>query len=249
MISSARSLVFLTWAAASTAFAQTPPPPLRMLDYYYPKSGQMANLQTLQKEYASVLKNAGWDKPRMVFRSMAGPQRLAVLRGYNSHTEMPNSSNFPAKLKDVQSQVATMTLRMGEAAEKVERYIDNVLPDMSTGTPAEPPRYYRTTTVQVRPEKADEYIALLKNELIPALKRAGVKVYSVTRREFGGSRYQFRTSMSLNSLADLDAEGAAARAMGAEGYQRYVAKIRTMITDLEYGLVEYLPELSYVPGK
>lgn len=249
MNSSARNYTLLIWAAASAAFAQTQPPPIRVLDYYYPKSDQLANLQTLQKEYAGLLKKASWDNPRMVYRAMAGPRTLVVLRGYTSHADVPNTGNFPAKLKAVQSEVTTMTLRMSGAADKVERHIDNVLPGLSTGLPADPPRYYRTSTVQVKPEKVDEFIALVKNEILPVWKKAGVKAYSVTQRGFGGSRYEFRLATSLNSLADLDDPIPMAKHLGAEEYKRFLARYRAMINDLEYNLYEFMPELSYLPGR
>ncbi|MCC6537035.1 MAG: hypothetical protein IT162_05765 [Bryobacterales bacterium] len=249
MTSSVRNLALFFWAAATAAFAQNQPPPIRLLDFYYPKSSQVANLQTLQKEYAGILKKAGWDKPRMVYRAMSGPRALVVLRGYTSHADIPNGGNFPAKLKDVQTEVTTMTLRMSEASERVERYIDNVLPGLATGAPADPPRYYRTSTVQVKPEKIDEFLALVRNEILPAWKKAGVKAYAVTQRGFGGSRHEVRLAISLKSLTDLDEPIPMAKHLGAEEYKRFLVRYRALINDLEYNIFEFMPELSYKPGR
>ena len=100
---------------------------------------------------------------------------------------------------------------------------------------------------RVRPEKVDEYLALMKSDLLPAVKKAGLKDYSLARVRFGAPSSDFLSVAAMDSWADLDGTSWIIRAMGEDGYQRFLAKLRPLRTESEWNIYRYMPDLSYQP--
>ena len=101
---------------------------------------------------------------------------------------------------------------------------------------------------RVRPDKVNEYLALLKSELFPAVKKAELKSYSIAQVRYGAPTSEFLSVSGLNNWAQLDERGGIPKAMGEDGYQRFLAKIRPLILASEYNIYRLERDLSYLPA-
>ncbi len=105
----------------------------------------------------------------------------------------------------------------------------------------------RVRRVFLRPEKTDEFIALVKTELMPFVKQSGVGTFAYSRVRFGGASNEFSSVTGINSWADLDEMPSYIKAMGDAKYKAYVAKTSSMITRAEVNVYRYQADLSYMP--
>jgi hypothetical protein len=100
--------------------------------------------------------------------------------------------------------------------------------------PAAPPATTRllVTTTHVKPEMIDEWLALQRDEVIPALKRAGVTEYVVYGTVIGDAT-QFISVRPLPSFAEFDGPDLLARVLGPERAAALAAKLRARTFALE----------------
>ena len=108
----------------------------------------------------------------------------------------------------------------------------------------------RTLRTVVKPDKVMEYMALIRDEVMPAAKKSGVKWYSVARVRYGAASSEFISVMGMDSWADLDGESPVVKGMGGrEAYVRFVARITPLTEHSQYDIYRFQPELSYLPEK
>ena len=88
-------------------------------------------------------------------------------------------------------------------------------------------------------------MALMKNEVLPALKKGGVKDYRARRVEYGGSRDVITTRTGLSSWAELDGPTAMEKALGKPGASALSKKVQALAT-AQYSLYTPVPEISFV---
>jgi hypothetical protein len=105
----------------------------------------------------------------------------------------------------------------------------------------------RVLVTDVRPDKIGDYLDLMKNEILPAVKKGGVKDYTFASRRFGAPNTQFISVAGMNSWADFDGEFGAEKGLGKEGYKALVAKVRMLITSSQYDVYRFESDLSYLP--
>jgi len=109
------------------------------------------------------------------------------------------------------------------------------------------PKMVSVLRVHLHPAKVDEYLALAKSELLAAVKKSGVKTYSVARARYGASRAEITSVLGIDSWADLDETSPVAKAMGADAYQKYLNKVRPLMQDVDYNVYRFQPDLSFLP--
>ena len=79
--------------------------------------------------------------------------------------------------------------------------------------------------VSVKPDMLDEWTDLVKNEVLPAYKKAGIPSVMAMQTALGnGSEFQFVTPLEKMSMLDLPP--VLDRALGKEGAARLMAKLR-----------------------
>lgn len=94
---------------------------------------------------------------------------------------------------------------------------------------AAPPVRIQVQVVQVKPDMVGTYQDLIKNELIPGLKKAGITYrWTFTEAPFGQG-FTFISVQPITNLAQFDQPGALQRAIGADGVANYNAKLRPTI--------------------
>jgi len=95
----------------------------------------------------------------------------------------------------------------------------------ATKTSAPSTTRFSVTVTQVKPDMLQEWLDIQKNEVNPALKKAGVTQRNVSSTRFGNT-YEYLASTPLENYAQLDSPSPFVRALGAEGSAKLAAKIR-----------------------
>lgn len=93
-------------------------------------------------------------------------------------------------------------------------------------TAATPPTMSRVTITQVKADMLDEWLDLQKNEVTPALKKAGVRTRTVYSSGLFGTAGEYLTLTPIDKFADFDVQGPLVKALGAEAAARLNAKLR-----------------------
>lgn len=103
---------------------------------------------------------------------------------------------------------------------------------------------------QVKPEMANAYEALIKNELLPAAKKGGQPFrWTFTNGPMSGSGFTYTAVTPIPDFATFDQPGgpAARRAMGEAAWSAYQAKLRPMVVSTQSSLQTMREDLS-LPG-
>ena len=219
----------------------------RSITFYKINPGRIGDFQAAVKEYNAVLAKANYDKPYSMWVSQTGDREYALVTFHAKLAELDKLRSDDPKLKDQQSDLTRIGARLMQCAEEYRRSIAELDKDLSSPPSKDTPKMVSVLTIHLHPDKVDEYLALAKSELLPAVKKSGIKTYSVARTRYGGSRAEITTAMGIDSWADLDGTSPIAKAMGAEAYQKYLNKARPLMRDAEYNVYRYQPELSYRP--
>jgi hypothetical protein len=92
--------------------------------------------------------------------------------------------------------------------------------------PAEAQARFRATVTRVKPDMLNEWIDLQKNEVVPALKKAGVKTRTVLSSGIFGTSGEYVIIQPFDSTAEFDGPSPLVRALDAPGAARLQEKLR-----------------------
>ena len=231
-------------AVASSAFAQDAN--IRSVTLYTVKPDRVGDFQAAIKDYAALLAKGGSTRYSSAWVSLTGPREYAIVSYYTKWADLDTTPD--PNMKDLAADQARAGMRIVACTESSRRIIDEIRPDLSLPASGEVPKMIRVLVTDVRPDKVNDYLDLVKNEILPAVKKGGVKDYTVASRRYGAPSIQFISVAGMNSWADFDGGFGAEKGLGKEGYQAMVAKVRTLISSSQYNVYRYLPDLSYLPA-
>lgn len=118
-------------------------------------------------------------------------------------------------------------------------------PPAAPAAPATQARqWYSVTFTEVKPDKVAEYERLQKEELIPALKKAGyTERYAYTRAQFGhANSYTFSTPMK--DLAHFDDPNPLVKAIGQPAGEALWAKLAACLVSSRTAAYRSMPSIS-----
>jgi hypothetical protein len=98
------------------------------------------------------------------------------------------------------------------------------------------------------PGRSGDYAAYLRNDFMPAIRKAKPVAYGVSRTGHGGDPNEFVTARYMEKMADLDGPNLLQLAIGADGAAKLQAKTAGMIQRQERRIFRFVPELSFAPG-
>ena len=108
-----------------------------------------------------------------------------------------------------------------------------------------PPQRISVAVAQVKPDMVGTYQDLIKNELIPALKKAGVQYrWTWTNTAMGGTGFTFAAVQPVTSYAQYDQPNPAQRAMGDAAFATYNAKLRATLVSTHTTISTLRQDLS-----
>jgi hypothetical protein len=208
------------------------------------KLGQEESWKAAVKDYAAVVKKAGSDQGFTVWESQSGPAQHAVV-WYSSKWKEINEQN--PKLKPVEAEMARLFARLDTVTDSLETWIDEMQPDMMVRSKEIPPMV-RVGRTRVVSGKMDELKALLREQIVPAIKKSGATDYGVAVARYGTPSNEFHSYLGLNGWADLDGPIGTEKGMSAAEYKAFLDKVAPLIESTEWSMWKYEPELSYIPA-
>ncbi len=231
----------------STLMAQSAVPVFREVTHVTILPGRLGDFRAAWKEYNDLLRKAGWDKRTSVWQSATGVNEFRIVTAHNKLAEMDTPIRMDPRMKESAVQLQAINMRIGACIEHSTRVIDQIVADLSLPLAKDPPKLLRVRRVTLRPDKLGEFTALVKSEVMPAVKQSGIATYAYSRVRFGGPGNELYSVTGLSSWADLDDMPPFVKAMGEAKYQAYLAKANTMITRSEVNIYRYQADLSYIP--
>jgi hypothetical protein len=120
------------------------------------------------------------------------------------------------------------------------------LASVAQSAPAPPP-LFQFTYVQVKPGMDREYIAYLKSDANPALKKAGVTYRDVWETATFGIAGQYVLVQRIDKIAQYD-ENALQKALGEVPYRALLAKRATLIVSARSVMITAWPEGGFDPA-
>ena len=244
-----RTLLMTTLAGlAVPMFGQTPAAPqLLQVARVNVKPDRVAEWLEIEKQYSEAYKKGGGEF-RYVYRNSAGsPFEYMVSTGVGNYASLDDKSPYAKGWSE--AEFARMTARRNQCVDSVRTTYERTIPELAIPAPtgAAPRNIARLVRTTVRPGMDDQYLAIMKNEYVPALKKAGVTGFLVRRVEWGASRNVFTMLGRHEKFAELDEGSVLTKALGAEAAAKLLAKLRQTIVSAEYLLYTRLPESSYQP--
>jgi len=119
---------------------------------------------------------------------------------------------------------------------------------LSTPALAQPaPTLYRHVHTHVKPDMLNEWLDLQKNEVVPALKKAGQNTRSVYVSGLFGNSFEYVTITPFAKYADFDAGSPIVKALGQPAAARLNEKLRKCIVSQNSYVGTRLTEISNVP--
>ena len=146
-----------------------------------------------------------------------------------------------------EAELARMGARRAQCLESVRTTYERPQPDLGfnpAGTPQ--PKTIQMVRVNVRQDMVEQWMATVKNELVPAWKKAGQPGILARRVEFGSARNPFTFRVPLNKWADLDGANPLVKALGQDGWAKLGAKLNSM-GSAEWLIYNYVADLSVLP--
>jgi hypothetical protein len=120
------------------------------------------------------------------------------------------------------------------------------LPIQAPGQESAPDRRVHVLQISVKPDMLDEWTDLVRSEVLPALKKAGIPSVTATQTALGNANEFFFIS-PLEKMSMLDMPPALERGLGKEAGQRLTAKLRRCTFFMRSYLVTLVGGLSNAP--
>jgi len=88
------------------------------------------------------------------------------------------------------------------------------------------PQYARVTITHVKPDMLNEWLDIQKNEVVPALKKAGQTTRTVYHASLFGNSYEYVVITPFQKFAEFDAGNPLIKALGETAAARLQEKLR-----------------------
>jgi hypothetical protein len=131
-------------------------------------------------------------------------------------------------------------------------YAAQMRPDLSMmGDMSAVPKLAVINSIHTLPGKGPVFESLLKTDILPAVKKAGVKYYLVSQTVFGGDPNEYVTVTPMESYAEVGKGSPVARGMGGQAaFNRWLAKVSGVVASQERSVARFIPDLSFpAPAK
>ncbi len=242
--------LLLAAALASFTFAQTQPPAPQFYRVQVIKTnpGVSAEWQTLYKnEVLPALKKAGV-KQQTVLQVVQGDVRQWVI--ISAALENFAQLDEPTPLVKALGEEGARALnnKQGRLLAEWRSYVSQGRPDLGIApASSEPMKLATSIKTIVMPGRAAEWEKFVKENLLPATKKAGIKGVLAGKVAFGGDTDEYRTLLLFDSYAD-GLKFAQALAKAQAELNLATAPPAGVVAHREALVVRYVPELSIRPA-
>jgi hypothetical protein len=241
-------LVALALSAVSTVMAQSPSPSnarkWSVVVIATIKPDMRSEFEAWQKEMTAAYKKA--DVPsRAVLQTVMGNlfEYISVVP-LNHFADMDGAS--PVERALGKEEAAAFMRKGAMYVTSVHRLASSAMDDLSIRSQApENAPFALVTSLHLVAGKSADYEAWMKNEYLPAVKKAEVKNFWVSRTVFGGDPNERVTVRLMKNMAEIDNGPVITKALGEEGARKLMSGATGIVGSVEYRIVQYRPDLSY----
>jgi len=222
----------------------TPAPEWSLVTITTIKPDARSEYEAWQKEVTAAFKKAEVPS-RAVLQTVMG--NLFEYVSVSPLTHFANMDGPSPIERALGKEDAAGLLRKGAAyVTSVHRVASRALDDMSIRTKtSEPSEYALVTSMHLVAGKESEFNAWMKNDYLPAMKKAEVKNFWVSQTMFGGDPNERIIVRLLKNLAEFDAGPVLTKALGEEGARKLRARGTGIIDSVHFSVLHYRADLSY----
>lgn len=241
-----RCLIAAALAASVSTFSSAQPGKIRSITFVSVKPDRIGDFQAELKEVHALMKKDNSTRYSSVWVSLTGPREYAIVSYFDKWSELDAGAD--SATKDDAADLARLQTRMIDCATSWRRTIEELQPDLSLPqTSMEMPKMVRVLTTLVRPDKYKDYLDLVKSDVLPAAKKGGLTTFMFAETRYGAPNTQVTSVIAMDKWADLDEPFGIEKALGKDGYQALLQKVRPLIVQAEVNEYRFQPELSYLP--
>jgi len=239
-------LTTLTIAIPSISTGQTAPSP----EWSVITSTQIRpefrqEFEAVQKEVTAAYKKAGVPYRYVVQTILGDLEEYVSIAPISKLAEMDGPSPLVKALGDAGSQ--RLLRKIGGYIMSAHRVTMLAMNDISIRTPGDPGEFGQVTTMRLAPGKAADFTAFMKEDYLPAMRKADVANLWVSRPIYGGDLNERVTVRIMHKLAELDGGPPTTKALGAEGAQKLAAKQARIVESVHLSVGHLRTDLSLMP--
>lgn len=242
-----RILLLSTCVAALSTGLSAADPNFQRTTVFTIKPDRVNDFEAAVKDINALAKKANVSLPAFVAQSATGPEHYVLVNQSEKMSDLfPEGP--PLELQAHMAELAPIIQRLTSCLEKTESIVLQIRRDLSMAVPATstPPRLVLSSFVQVKPGKTEEWAALVKNEMLPAYRKAGVKSIGVNEARFGAPAGMFVMTAFSDKAADLEADPLLA-SMGPENLRKLIDKFLPLTESFRQHVFRVRADLSYIP--
>ncbi len=241
-----RSVVFALAASTLSLAQPQAAPDWAVITTVRIRPESRAEFEAMQKEITAAYKKGGAPY-RVVTQTIFGD-----LMEYTSIVPLAKFADMdgPSPLDKALGAAGSQRLlkRAGAYLTGVDRVSSLALHSLSIETPmADPGQFVHITTFRLVTGKGAEFTEYMKNEYIPAMRKAEIANLWLSQPIFGGDPNERVMIRFMHSLAEIDAGPPTRKALGVEGAARLGAKQNGIIATTHFSVVRVRPDLSAMP--
>lgn len=207
---------------------------IRSVTFYTVKPDRVRDFQSHIKEYNAVLAKGGSERYNSVWLSLTGPRTWALARYFKTWAE--SDAGADPKMKESASELAQINLRIVDCIESSRRVVEEIDPELSVPDTNTVPKMIRVLVTEVRPDKVNEYLALAKSDILPAIKKSGAKDFNFAHGRFGEPGSTLTSVLGFDRWAELDERLGAQKGLDKQGYAAMIAKIMPLVVSSQFDI-------------
>lgn len=222
-------------------------PPLLSVSRVQVKPERMREFLEVQKQITEAFKKGGATLRVVLRGSLGNPNEVMTVSGMNSYAERDDMAS-PVRKAMTDAEWTALFARRDQCVISVRTTIEQTLPELGIAPSSVTvlPKMFREVRTMVRPGMATQYMALMKDEVLPVYKKLGYSYIRVRRVQYGGSRTEFSSAWGFEKWADLDTAGSAfQKAMGEDAYRKYMEKVSSVVANSQYLVWTVVADASF----
>jgi len=144
---------------------------------------------------------------------------------------------------------ARYTQKMNRIVASSHSVLVRTRPDLGISSGRATPSRAVVTTVVVEPGKGAAFEAFVKNQLMPAWQKGGMKDVWVDQTLMGSASTEYTFLYLFDKWAEMEGGSPMEKALGKEAWDKVRSNIAGLATSVKTEVAMYVPELSYQPAK
>lgn len=241
----ALSTIALVGLGIAPPAAQTPAPPqFLVLSVIDVKPDMFAEFGELQAQTMEAQRKGGlaWRETWNVGQ-FGHPYRVFVLRPLTGFAELDGQSFTIKGAGAEKARTINERARRMIAGQRI--YALRSRPELGYGTRPAKLSLAVLTTLSVAPGRNGEYESLVREEVIPAYKKAGEAYFAMAQVSLGGDPSQYLALTLFDDFAGLQKGNPILRALGADRFAALRQRLAGIVTREEHEVVRFNAALSF----